>query len=340
MSEEATKTRPEDLKLIDRAEVTKTLAPTENLDFTDLKPGDDIDVHFFGTKDEPRVDLGGTEFRILPKALEATARCIGMPAKYVSRCPADLLFPHLNYWFGEGMSNPIRAISSEDTLLGMTADRVKTQVVSNERLLRLAEEKIGTDHIVGYHQVYSDLKYSSMALVTDKSFEPVNQDTLFGGIKISNSILGKDTIEVSPYIFRQWCSNGAITEQALGKYTRKKHDNLDGWLQEIIEGADSQLDQEFDRIRHLTTVSVKGHVAETVNGVGDDRNLPGKVVEEVLNEAIASKAETMYDIYNAFTKIASHSTELTPMSANRLQHAAGVITKNHEICSQCHRVLN
>lgn len=334
------KTKPSDLKLLSRDEVTSILAPTEGLSFTDLKPGDNMEIRFHGSKDEPIIDLGGNELRIAPQALVDVTHCIGLPAKYTSRCPADLLFNHLNYFFGEGMSNPARAIIRDGLLVSMTKDRVRTQVVSNERLLRLAENKLGQDHIVGYHQTHSDLNISTISVVTDQNFEPVKEDTLFGGIKIQNSILGKEVIEIAPYIFRQWCSNGAITSQNLGKYTRKKHDDLDNWFSEIIEGASSEIEKEFERIRHLTGISVKGHVSETIHGIANDRNLSQKITEEVLNEAISEKAETMYDIYNAFTKIASHNKDLTPLAANKLQWTAGVIAKDHELCGQCHRILN
>ena len=334
------KTKPSDLKLLDRSEVTATLAPTENLEFTDLKPGDNLEVRFHGSKDSPVVDLGGRELRIIPTALQSVAKCCGLPGKFTASCPSDLLFPIFDYNFGEGMKKPSRAITRGDQLISMTADRVRTQVVGNERLLQLAEEKIGREHIVGYHQVYTDLKHSTMAIVTDQNFEPVREDTLFGGIKIQNSIMGQDTIEVSPYVFRQWCSNGAITEKSLGRYTRKKRDNLDNWFHEIIEGASSELDKEFERIRHLPGISVKGHIAEVVNGIAHDKRVSQKITKKVLDEAIESKSETMYDIYNAFTKIASHNTDLSPLAANRLQHVAGIISKEHEICETCHRILN
>jgi hypothetical protein len=333
------KTKPSDLKLITREEVSSVLSKTENLTFMDLKPGDDLEVHFHGSKDSPVVNLGGTELRLTPPALLDATRCIGLPQKYTSKCPADMLWNQLNYFFGEGMHDQVRAIYQEDRLIGMTTDRVKTSVVSNERLLRLAEEKIGKEHIVGYHQTHSDLSHSTVALVTDQSFEPVREDTLFGGIKIQNSILGKEAIEVSPYVFRQWCSNGAITSHSLGRYTRKKHDDLDNWFHGIIEGASTELEKEFERIRHLTNISVRGHVTETIKGIGHDRGIPGKVIEQVLEEATSSRAETMYDVYNCFTKIASHNRNLTPVTINRLQWTAGSIAEEHEICKECHRVL-
>jgi len=334
-----TKTKPSDLKLLDRNEVTNLLAPTENLNFIDLKPGDDVEVHFHGTKDESIINIGEAELRINPQALIDTAHCIGMPKKYVGKCPSDLLFPHLNYWFGEGMSTPVRVITREGVVVSMTADRVKTAVVSNERLLQIAEEKLGNEHIVGYHQIHTDLDLSTISVVTDQTFEPVKEDTLFGGIKIQNSILGKDVVEVSPYIFRQWCSNGAITSQSLGRYTRKKHDNLNNWFGEIIEGSSSELEKEFERIRHLTQVSVKGHVPETIQGIAKDRRISQKITEEILERASSEKVETMYDLWNCITWVASHNVELTPLAATRLQWTAGVISKEHEICETCHRIL-
>jgi len=305
-----------------------------------LKPGSDITVNFSGNKDEPIVTIGDMDFQLSPQALVDSAHCIGLTPKYTAKCPADLLFQQLNYFFGEGMTKPVRAISKDGTLLSVTKERVRTRVVSNERLLRLAEEKLRSDRILGYHKVYSDLNYSTMAIVTDKSFEPVNKDTLFGGIKINNSIMGKETVEVSPYVFRQWCSNGAITATVLGQYTRRKHDNLDHWFTEIIEKANSELDNEFERIRHLTSISVKNHLAEVIQGIGQDKHLPKSITQKVLDHAVSEKAETMYDVYNAFTWIASHTENLSPSRANRLQFTAGTITKEHEICDKCHRILN
>jgi hypothetical protein len=335
------KTRPEDLKLITRDEVTEILGATENLTFTDLKPGDDIDVKFHGTTGEPLVELGGTELQVLPQALIDSGRCVGMLAGYIQKCPIDLLFSHLNYFFGEGMEVPLRAVTREDRLLSITKDRVKTPAVSNERLLRLAEQKIGSEHILGYHQVYSDLEHSTISIVLDKVFEPVHEDTLFGGIKLRNSILGKDVIEIDPYIFRQWCSNGATTEESLGRYNRKKHDILDNWVSEIIDSADRTLNAEFERIRHLTEISVNDHVSETVRGLGKDYRISNKIIEEVLEEVYTDpKAETMYDVYNAFTWVASHNPGLTPNAIHKLQQIGGRIAKKNALCGSCHRVLN
>jgi hypothetical protein len=67
------------LKLIDRAEVSKVLAPTEGLTFTDIKPGKNFKVQFRGTKDEPVVDLGESELRVHPDGLFDAGQCIGLP---------------------------------------------------------------------------------------------------------------------------------------------------------------------------------------------------------------------------------------------------------------------
>jgi len=337
------KTKPSDLKLLNRDEVTATLAPTENLEFTDLKPGDNLEVRFHGSKDEPVVDLGGRDLQIIPSAFLDVAKCVGLTRKYTGKCPANLLFPHLDYFFGEGMSAPIRAISQGDQLIGMTKDRVKTQVISNERLLRAAEANLG-DRILGFHQVSTNLGYSRMGIVTDKSFTPLNSeptDILYGGIQIQNSILGKDVVEVSPYIFRQWCSNGAISSERLGTFTRKKRgDGLDDWFHEIIGDADSKLDREFERISHLTSISVRGHIPEVLEGIRRDHHISKKIIEVVQDQATSSNVQTMYDLWNCITRVATHNETLSPMASSRLQNVAGHVTKNHELCSQCHRVLN
>lgn len=340
MSEES-KTNVEDLNLQDREQVTATLASTEGLEFVDLKPGDDVSVEFGGNKEHPTVRFQDRELVLDDAALFSAAACVGIQRSYVKKCPADLLFPHLNFWYEDGMKQPIRAIVRDGSLLRTTVDRVKSRPVSNERLLSVAEECIGKDNIVGYHQVSSNLEYSTVAIVTNKSFEPVNADTLFGGVKIQNSILGKETVEVSPYVFRQWCTNGAISQDSLGTYTRKRsNDNLNEWMHDIIGDASSALDHEFERIRHLTTISVKGHLSEILKGIGRDNHIPGRVLDDIYDEATSKNAQTMYDVWNAITRIASHSESLTPIAASRLQEVAGCVSKKNELCPNCHRVVS
>lgn len=334
------KTKPEDLKLLSREKVTKILEPTENLVFIDILPKAQKKIRFFKDGSDFKAELNNVELNVGGPGLIDSAHCIGLSPNYVGKCPDDLLFPHLNYFCGEQLEKPLRAIIKKDLLLGMTRDRTKSQVVGNERLLRLAEEVLNPDHIVGYHQVSSDIYHSTMAVVTDQSFEPVKEDTIFGGIKIRNSLTGKDPIEVSPYLFRQWCSNGAITAKSLGKYTRKKRDNVDNWFHEIIEGASSQIDREFERITRLTEISVKGHLSETIRAIGYDRRLPNGVVDKIFEQAVAENAETLYDVYNAFTWVASHTPELSPNNAHRIQGIGGYISRNLQICSECHRIVH
>jgi len=339
MAEE--KTLLEDLNLVDRTEVTRVLAPTENLEFVTITPGEDKKIKFREEKDHVILDLNGRDIPLADKeALDTVAGCVGIQKSYVKKCPKNILFPPLNYWYNEGLGLPVRAVLRDGSLIKTTTDRVKSAPIGNERLLVTAEQSIGLENIAGYHQVSTNLDFSTVSIVTKKTFEAVDNDTLFGGIQIRNSILGKEVIEVSPYVFRQWCTNGAITSEALGKYTRKRSgDNLNDWMSEIIESSTGSLDREFSRLRHLTTVSVKGHVGETLTALGKDNGIPKKIMDEIRAEASSSNAETMYDIWNCITKIASHSEIMTPLTTTRLQNIAGHVSRQHDRCPSCFRTV-
>jgi len=337
------KTELGDLKLLSRDQVTKTLAPTENLEFRTLKPGDNTKVAFRGDKDHPIIEIDDRPLEMSDGALESVAGCIGLQRSYVKKCPMQHLIPTLNFWYNEGLTKPIRAVINDGVLLKTTTDRVKSHPISNERLLSAAEEAIGKENIAGYHGVSSSLDFTTMALVTNKTFQPVNKDTLFGGIQIRNSILGKETIEVSPYVFRQWCTNGAITSESLGRFTRKRREdsgNISDWMSEIIEGASSSLDHEFERIRQLTQINVKGHLVEVLKGIQHDYSIPKSVMEDIQDEATSTNARTMYDVWNAITRVATHSDSLTVLSATRLQNIAGHVAKQNEICPSCFRTIH
>lgn len=337
------KTEVDDLKLLTREQVSATLAPTEDLEFITIKPGQENGVVFSGDKDHPILEIGDRQFQMAEKALVSAAGSIGLPRGFTKKSPMPVLLPVLNYWYGEGLNQPIRAIVGDDVLLRTTTDRVKSLPVSNEQLLAAAEGVIGKDNIAGYHKVSSTLDYTTMSLVTTKQFQAVNEDTLFGGVQIKNSVLGKETVEVSPYVFRQWCTNGAIASESLGRYTRKRRGeggDIGDWMSEIIGDASNVLDREFERIRHLTTISVKGHLGEVLDGIRKDHNIPKKVMEDIMDEATSSNSSTMYDIWNCITKVATHSDVLTPVSAIKLQGIAGHVTKQNELCGSCYRVIS
>jgi hypothetical protein len=342
MNEEQ-KTEIVDLKLLTREQVSATLAPTEQLEFITLKPGQENKVVFSGEKDHPILEIGDRQLQMDDKALTSVASSIGLQKGYVKKSPMHVLLPALNYWYGEGLNQPIRAIVSDDVLLRTTTDRVKSLPVSNERLLVAAENVIGKDNVAGYHKISSTLDFTTMSLVTNKSFQPINKDTLFGGVQIRNSILGKKTVEVSPYIFRQWCTNGAISSESVGRYTRKRRgggDDIDDWMTEIIGSASNALDREFERIRHLTTVSVTGHLGEVLDGIQKDHSIPKNTMNDIRDEATSSNAQTMYDVWNAITRVATHSDSMTPLSAIKLQGIAGHVTKQNEFCTSCYRTIN
>jgi len=340
---ESTKTELGDLKLLTREQVSKTLAPTENLEFITLKPGAGVKVEFSGDKDHPVLELDDRRIELADDALDSVSGCIGLQRGYVKKCPANLLYPALNHWYNDGLSIPIRAVVSNGVLLKTTTDRVKSHPVSNEALLVAVETAIKPENIAGYHAVSSSLDFTTMAIVTNKTFQAQEKDTLFGGIQIRNSILGKETVEVSPYVFRQWCTNGAITSESLGHFTRKRRDdggNIGDWMSEIIGNASNSLDHEFERIRQLTKVSVKGHLAKVLSGIRQDYGIPKKIMEDIRAEADSENAQTMYDVWNAITKVASHSDSLTAMSATRLQGIAGHVSKQNEVCQSCFRTVN
>jgi len=336
---EQPKTVLEDLKLIDREKVTNTLAPTENLEFITLTPGEGKKVNFREEQETVILELDGRDIPLADQvALDTVAGCIGIQKSYVKKCPKRLLFPPLEHWYNDGLSLPIRAILRDGSLIKTTTNSVRTTPVSNERLLVTAEQCLGLDNIAGYHKVSSNLDFTTMSIITTKTFEPREKDTLFGGIQIQNSILGKEVIEVSPYVFRQWCTNGSVTSESLGKYTRKRSDgNLNDWMTEIIESSSSSLDREFSRLKHLTTVSVKGHLAEMLNAIGKDNGIPKKIMDEIRAEASSSNAETMYDVWNCITKIATHSEMMTPLSTVRMQNIAGHVSRQHDRCPSCFR---
>jgi len=152
-------------------------------------------------------------------------------------------------------------------------------------------------------------------------------------------------LEVTPYIFRQWCSNGAITSESLSKWSRKSNntDDIALWAQSAADRCVRELDQEFGRIRQIVDVGVVGQIDSTLKSIFRKFGIPtrtqGVIRDEAAKQNDGMGPQNMYDIYNAITTVGTHHQALSNTSARDLQLVAGDITKDYTICDKCHQVI-
>lgn len=329
--------------LLTREELLGELEQTEGLDHRDVDLGTTQPVEFQEVmQSQPaRVNILGEEYPLTDEALYQIASCVGIPAPYARRCPYYMLRDHLNYWCGR--DGKVRFFLKDRKVIGAYDKRYT--YYSNYMLHDNVLAGVGDTEVLGYHQVSTDLNCSRFSVVLNKTFDPVPGDTLFGGISIQNSVLGSKALEVTPYIFRQWCSNGEIVTENLSKWSRRSNntDDIAVWTQGATARGIRELDNEFDRIRHLVEANIGGQLESTLKSLFRKFHIPTRTQAVIRGEAEKQNegegSKTMYDIWNAFTAVGTHSQALSEESCRELQIVAGEITKDYAMCDKCHQVI-
>lgn len=325
------------MKLLTRDQVSSALDVTEGLSYLHSGKG----MTFNQEGDSVVVSVDKKCFQMTDDAFVKAARVVGVPATYVNKIPKELFIPHLRYWYGEGQAEDFQLVCKDDTVLSVT--RRDVDFVSNQELLANVEEGIGGSEIQGYARVSNDLSYTHIDIVGNKDFEVLDNDMLYGGVRVQNSILGEAPVEISAFVFRLVCSNGAMAPRFLYKWSRKNRDQrVVGWAKDAARTAYSEVTKEFGRVKALTAVKIEGFVSPAMKSFLRDWGLPVSIREEVFNELVDAGAKTLYDVWCAISKIATHSERNidNPLMRRRMQLMAGDVVDSPHLCNSCHQVLH
>jgi len=163
----------------------------------------------------------GREFQLTKDSLlEATSQC-GLGKSYVVRCPAELINPHLNYWFRKGLrSRPVhdfQILVAGEAAAALTRGTIEP--FSNLRLLEEAltgiEFRYGDGEVLADYKFTHSLRQTHLRLVVPERRRVIRgtgtvDDTWSVGLQVNNSLTGAESTSVHGYLFRWACTNGAV----------------------------------------------------------------------------------------------------------------------------------
>jgi hypothetical protein len=338
----------DDMKLLDRSELAEIFEPFEDISHVDVEIGGSRKVEF-STKDAqdihevPHAAMFGQEYPMTSAALIETAKAGGMNPNYARKCPSNLLFHNMAHWWGPNGSGKARFLIKGNTIISCMEGY--PAYFTNMQLLEAVEKAVGgSDNILGYAQPEIQKDHSIFSVVINQSFEALSGDPLFGGIEIQNSLNAERTIEVAPFVYRQVCANGMIVSENLARFKRSNNENCNLWTQQATKSAVSQIDSTFCNIKRLTEVGLDSDPTNTTRSLFQRFGLTTKVQTEIVGEASVMNSgegpKTMYDLWNAITRVATHSPKLTMNSSRELRMVAGAMVHEVSLCGKCGSLYN
>ena len=260
---------------------------------------------------------------------------LGIPHAYISKTPPSLMLSHINYWFSQF---PQRTMT-----LGLSEDDVITYVykgsnppISSLLALDIVEDRLGPD--VQFHHSTVSPDYIRFSAVTAEQEREVKKDDVFRfGVSFTNSQSLKVPTQVSAYTHRLVCTNGMVSESDFARHRGAADNDQRAWLEKAIDDAISAADNEFKRLESMNAVSFDDHLSTYLLRSYDTFGVPKPMRDVITQSVINARPQTLYDLFNVITDMASNSAEALqdPMLSSRLMAAASRMSIHQDICKQC-----
>lgn len=297
------------------------------------------------------------EYALTKDCLQETCLAFGFTRTYTESCPAELLVPHMNYWYRAGLQGHRKKTDHQFLTNGETAIAITRQSLipfSNLALLDQAVDAIknrfGSVEILADYKFSHTLRQTALRLII-----PCQRRVLTGtgtpddewctGVQLKNSLTGVTQTSLEGYLFRWTCTNGQIDARAnSGVWTRRPtatEDEVYAWARQAVDEVLGGLETSLDAVQSLTSLHIDGSLSDTLRDVFEHYRIPigqrGKIIK--LIEDYDGEV-TMYVIMNAITQTANEQG-LEAATVDGLMRAGGDLPHTADKrCGACRRMLH
>lgn len=283
------------------------------------------------------VTIDGQESQLTKDAALQASSAFGLQSTYVKKTPARFIEEQVNYWFSDGLGErefSVLRAGADNRLAAFSKPSITP--FSNELLLDNVLEGISNqfdgevfaDYKFRHDLNQTDVRLIVPELVRDIHGTQVEGDTWSAGIHLTNSLTGGAVTSVEGYLFRYWCTNGATTvNNEVGKWNRKvmgQQEDVYAWARDSVDEILAGMEQQFDAVQSLTSMNVSGNVADVLNDVFKDFDVPVSQRQGVIDALLESESLTLYEVMNSITQLANDPA-LKPERVDRLLRAGGAI---------------
>jgi len=293
------------------------------------------------------INVDGKEYQLSKEALLEATSFIGLKRAYVTRSPGTLIEPALNYWF-RNMDRNLKLLYNSETNRVLAVAKSSIQAFSNLRLLDESlggiEKKYGVGEVLADYKFSHDLRRTNIRLIVPEQMRAIREDdTWSAGLQVQNSLTGGVVTAIDGYLFRWWCTNGAITTHATaGQYNRKLHgeeNSVYEWARKSVDEILGGLEHEFDALEELAATPLDGSVADVLADVFEQYRVPITTREQIIENMVNSDDLTMYGVMQAITQAANLDGLSETLRTAILQIGGDLPRAYSSRCTSCHRII-
>ncbi len=351
-------------KLLPLDEVQATLGLTEPLATKSLSAVERTQVHFrlepgwnheLDTQDgltlvDAYLTLDHSEFQLTKDAaLEATS-AVGLPKAYVTRAPAGLIEPQLNWWYQEGrLPTEYKAMTIRDRIVALNKASILpfSNLQLTDAVLTGIRNKYGDGEVLVDKKFTHSLRSTIVRIVVPEKQRVIERtgtdnDSWSVGVEIRNSLVGEHPTSIEGYLFRYWCTNGCTdTHSSSGTWSRRagQGGEVYEWARSAVDGVLGGLEHSLDDVQAMADTSIQGETVDVLRDMFEQYKIPVPQRDQIINSMVDETNLTMYSLMQAVTS-AANNPELDPVLVNRLMMVGGDLP--HAVsgrCEACRRLL-
>lgn len=265
------------------------------------------------------VAVNGKEYVLTKDALLEATSMIGLQKQYVCKTPASLIQPHLNYWYSSTEKELKVLVNSDDRVLAFMKGTIDpfSNLQLLDKSLEAVEAAYGKGEIWIDYKLQHSLRRTSMRIIIP-SYErsPRVDDPWCAGVQMKNSLVGEKPLSFNGYLFRWWCTNGAIdVHNASGNWNRRRRgqgDEAYEWARQSVEDILGGMESKFAEVEQLANTPIpflkedgSPDPAAALQDVFETYHMPVEPREQIIQVLEHTNDGTMYGIMQAVTQVAN-----------------------------------
>lgn len=330
--------------VLTKDELIKKVKNYEDAEPVEIELGDKVGFHI-DKEGKAKLEHPKGVTDLSPTTFAKLLSNVGLPRPYLAKIPVEqrssLITPHLNWWYKDQFAGQmLRLLTIENSAIDVIP-KANFKHVKVSEVLNAIEAVMGKS-VVGFHKAWIGPVSYHFSVLTPREVEVVDGHTYNAGIRIEHSMTGQVSTSVAPYLFNQWCTNGATTEHQLPAWKRRNNNEDIGiWLQRTITEASKLFDKEVLNLQKLAGIKITDETSAVLDSVLEQSMVPRRLQKEVRNTLIDDGAKNLYDLYNILTKVDTHSNifDEHPNSKGLLDKVAANLTHHSKLCPVCHKQM-
>lgn len=258
---------------------------------------------------------------------------VGVPTSYVNRCIRSgeygLSMDNVNTWLSKEKQNPLLVRMYGDKIRGLLSSRY--QRFDTSKILSMLNSAFSSYAIKGY---YLDEERFHLRAVLPRKLNVEGED-LYAGLQVDSSDVGRSSLTIMFFVFKQVCTNGLCVSHGGGVLFSQKHIGIE---QSEFNGA---VVSAFDKIPDLAK-SIEGviqasretpilrsgkseeqFITDMVKSIHDSTKMSETDAKKVVEVMQNKYGETNWGLINSITEVAQEFTlerriELEKIAGNML----------------------